>query len=205
MSTPNRTIDKRLLESAKKHFLAGGFLSAQLKEICEDAGITTGALYKRYKGKEELFTALVADAIRDIYNCVESKGRIDLSKMSDRQLVTSWTATYDSVIDWMRFCFERYDEFVLLIRCAEGTQFANFKHDFCQDMTEIDYTWLLEMQKRGLCRPDVDKRELHVLLTAYWESYYEPFVHGYSWEQLEHHAKIMCRFFDWQKALDIQE
>lgn len=204
MSTPDHSIDGRLLKSAKKHFLANGFLNAQLKTICDDAGITTGALYKRYKSKEELFEALVKNALKDIYECVASKGKIDLSNISNEKLIAAWTMTYDGIIEWMRFCFERYDAFVLLVRCAEGTQFANFRHEFCADMTEIDYDWLVELQQRGLCRKDVDKRELHLLLTAYWEAYYEPFVHGYSWEELEQHAAIMCRFFDWKKALDIQ-
>ncbi len=43
----------RILESARNEFLANGFEKASLKAICEGAGVTTGALYKRYKGKED--------------------------------------------------------------------------------------------------------------------------------------------------------
>ena len=43
---------KRLLDSARKHFNEKGFLNAQLSDICRDAGVTTGAVYKRYKGKK---------------------------------------------------------------------------------------------------------------------------------------------------------
>ena len=66
MSLPDATIDGRLLESARRHFLEKGFLNAQLKDICDDADVTTGALYKRYRGKEELFDALVAGTLREI-------------------------------------------------------------------------------------------------------------------------------------------
>ena len=59
MSVPDRSIDPRLLASAEAEFLNKGFVKSDLKTICENAGITTGAVYKRYKGKEDLFCALV--------------------------------------------------------------------------------------------------------------------------------------------------
>ena len=47
MSKPDRSIDPRILESAKEEFLDKGFLGASLNNICRKAGVTTGALYKR--------------------------------------------------------------------------------------------------------------------------------------------------------------
>ena len=52
MSNRDTSIDPRLLESARKEFMEKGFIKAELKTICENAKITTGAVYKRYKGKE---------------------------------------------------------------------------------------------------------------------------------------------------------
>ncbi|WP_312355617.1 TetR/AcrR family transcriptional regulator, partial [Aminipila sp.] len=63
MAKPDRSIDPRILESAKKEFLERGYETASLKTICENAEITTGALYKRYRGKEDLFCAVVADTV----------------------------------------------------------------------------------------------------------------------------------------------
>ena len=51
MAVRDTSIDPRLLESARKHFREKGFLGAQLSDICKDAGVTTGAIYNRYKGK----------------------------------------------------------------------------------------------------------------------------------------------------------
>ena len=50
MAVPDHSIDPRIFESARKEFLENGFEKASLKAICEGAGVTTGALYKRYKG-----------------------------------------------------------------------------------------------------------------------------------------------------------
>lgn len=55
MAKPDHSLDPLILESARKEFLVNGFEKASLKEICDRAGVTTGALYKRYQGKEALF------------------------------------------------------------------------------------------------------------------------------------------------------
>lgn len=62
MSVRDTSIDPRLIQSAREEFITNGFLKADLKSICENAGVTTGAVYKRYKGKEELFEAVVKNA-----------------------------------------------------------------------------------------------------------------------------------------------
>ena len=64
MSVPDRSIDSRLLSAAMEEFLDKGYENASLKEICRKAGVTTGALYKRFDGKEDLFHALVADTVK---------------------------------------------------------------------------------------------------------------------------------------------
>ena len=50
---------ERLLISAKKEFVEKGYLQASLRNICKNAGVTTGALYFFFQDKEDLFAAVV--------------------------------------------------------------------------------------------------------------------------------------------------
>ena len=50
MAKPDTSIDPRIMDSAKEEFRTLGFEKASLKSICQRAGVTTGALYKRYAG-----------------------------------------------------------------------------------------------------------------------------------------------------------
>ena len=95
MSVPDRSIDPRLLSAAKKEFLQKGYKTASLAEICRAAGVTTGALYKRYEGKEALFSALVADTIRDMEEYTAEIGNEDLSKYTDQELFDSFCMKND--------------------------------------------------------------------------------------------------------------
>lgn len=201
MAKPDRSIDPRILESAKKEFLAGGFEKASLKAICEDAGITTGALYKRYKGKEDLFCAVVADTVADLNAFVERKRAVDPKDLSDDALIKAWDMDEEVMMQWLRFLYEHHDGFVLLIKCAEGTVYANFQHDWVEKMTVSTYDYFREAQKRGLTRVSISKEEMHILLSAFWTTIYEPFIHNYTWEQIEAHSKLVCGLFNWRRVL----
>lgn len=61
MAVKNHELDGKIIEAARHAFLEDGFLNASLHRIARDAGITTGALYTRYRGKDDLFRSLVGD------------------------------------------------------------------------------------------------------------------------------------------------
>ena len=48
---------KKILECGKKIFKEKGFEKANLREICAQAGVTTGAFYGHFEDKEALFSA----------------------------------------------------------------------------------------------------------------------------------------------------
>jgi AcrR family transcriptional regulator len=62
MAMIERTEKKRLqiMEGARAVFLAEGFDGASMEAIAQAAGVSKGTLYTYFKGKDELFTALVA-------------------------------------------------------------------------------------------------------------------------------------------------
>jgi len=45
----------KILDCGRKHFLKNGFEKASLRDICKDAGVTTGAFYRHFNDKNELF------------------------------------------------------------------------------------------------------------------------------------------------------
>lgn len=202
MAIPDHSIDPRILESAKKEFLAHGFEKTSLKTICENAGVTTGALYKRYKGKEDLFCAVVVDTLEDLKSIAAEKGGRDVKAMSDDELVKAWDMEEDYMMWWFSFLYKRKEGFVLLLKCADGTRYSNFQHDWVEEMTNSTNAFLQEAYRRKLARVEISNEELHILLSAFWATIYEPFIHNYSWHQIEDHCKIVCRLFNWNKCLD---
>jgi AcrR family transcriptional regulator len=62
----------QLIEAALRVFLRRGFHGASLDEIADEAGYTTGAVYSNFKGKDDLFLAVLdAEAQRRLPQHVE--------------------------------------------------------------------------------------------------------------------------------------
>jgi AcrR family transcriptional regulator len=203
MSVPDRSIDPKLLEAAKNEFMEKGFEMSSLASICAGAGVTTGALYKRYSGKEDLFATIVSDTIKDLEEVFQQK-KIDLSKATDQQIFDAWTMSEEENLQWMKFLYERREGFTLLVRRAGGTRYGNFTHDWAERMNRVDYEYYLEARRRDMTSADITQEEMHALTSAFWALYYEPFIHGFTWEQMEKHVRTMCGFVDWHRALGIE-
>lgn len=204
MANKDKSIDPVLLKSAREQFLAKSFADASVQEICKNAGVTTGALYTRYKGKEELFEAVVEDAVQ-VLNDIAKAAETDIEHLSDRDLLAPWYADAAGLSRFFDLFEGVRDSFVLLLTCAEGTKYRHFHHDFAQQLTEIDYRYYAEAHRRGLAGETISKETLHVLLTAYWELFYEPFIHGMSRDEMTALCQTIAKLIDWKRALGLPE
>ena len=202
VAVADKTIDPKILASARAEFLKKGFEGASLKDICAHAGVTTGALYKRYAGKDELFCAVVRQTVEDLDGIMEEKkGRLSKG-MDDKALMDAWYMDFDYMMWWFDYLYQRYDDYVLLLKCAAGSSYGDFTHLWVERMTESTYAYYEEAYRRGISKEEVSREEMHILLSAFWTSIYEPFVHGMKRDQIENHCRLVCRLFDWQKAFE---
>ena len=205
MSVPDKSIDPRLLASAEAEFLDKGFIKAELKTICENAGITTGAVYKRYKGKEDLFCAVVDDIAEQLDLFLKKRSGIDFSMLSDKVIYDLWQMTYDSMLPLFSLLYQHRDTFTLLIDKAAGTRYENFNHEYVTKMSYAYEQFYAEAKKRGLAKAEVSREEFHVLISSFWTCVCEPIIHDMSWKQIEEHYRIICRFFNWSDVIMLKK
>ena len=204
MAVRDTSIDPKLMDSAREEFLKRGFIKAELKTICDNAGVTTGAVYKRYKGKEELFGAVVSDVVSALDKFLEDRAGIDFSSLTDDEIRASWKMSYDTMIPMFRMLRSYGDDFKILIDKSSGTRFENFSHDYVIKMSFAYEQFYMEAYKRGIAGKNVSRDEFHILLTSFWSSICEPFVHDMSEKQMEEHCLVMCRFFDWAAVVGME-
>lgn len=204
MSVRDTSIDPRLIQSAREEFTKNGFIKADLKTICDNAGVTTGAVYKRYKGKEELFLAVVKDTADTLDSYVAVRKNMDFSEMTDKEVRDTWDMNEEYMLDLFRNLWKMRDDFILLLEKSAGTIYENYSHEFALKMTDAYMQYYLEAKKRGLAKAVISKEEMHVLCTSFWTAIFEPFVHKMTWEEIEDHCKVVCRFYNWINALAIK-
>lgn len=73
-----------ILDAGRAEFLEKGFKSASLRNIVKTAGVTTGAFYGYFSGKEALFAALVEEHAKAIMNIFMS-AQEDFEKLPDEE------------------------------------------------------------------------------------------------------------------------
>lgn len=201
MANPDKTIDARILAVAKEEFLSKTYEQVSLRDVCNKAGVTTGAFYNRYQNKEELFEALVAPALSLMDEFSDQRESESYSHMDANDLIAIWKLTPQTQAGIVHVLYDNYDEFRILLCHAEGSRHANFLHDFSDDASNRSFRFIEEAYRRGLASHLIDREELHMLLTAYWSTMFEPLIHGLSREKALEHSEMVAKLFNWTEVL----
>ena len=178
---------EKLLVSAKAEFLEKGYMQASLRNICKNAGVTTGALYFFFKDKEDVFASLVEEPLLGLHKMMKEhywdemklaeRGGIQLHDMTDD------LAAAKAIIHYM---FQHYDAFQLLLGKSQGSRFENVIDEFVT-ITEKHYRILADAFSKQTGSEQVEDTMLH------WISHMciDAFVHMLTHEVSEEEA-LQC-------------
>lgn len=199
MSNPDKTIDPRLLEAAKHEFLNKGFMNASIRTICTDAGVTTGAFYKRYKTKEALFNTLVSPTIDELLGML---GRIEKDEIKgleeNEDLDVIWDNPNDDLKRFINYIYDHYDVFRLVFCSSEGTSYSNFVHELVELACKGTMTVMGKAYKKKLIAYMPEEEELHILLTAYYDAVIEAVRHNLPKDKALNYCDSLKRLFNWK-------
>ncbi len=201
MSKRNTTLDPKILESAKKEFLTKGFLDASLQKICTDAGVTTGSIYRRYRGKEELFVDVVKPAIELFEHLLEDGIEINEQRAIENRMNDSWLESEATVTFWVKEIYKEHESVKILLSGADGTMYANFTHDFIEKNFSLSYDFMKVLEEQGKCSITLSYVEYHILLTSFWTALFEMIVHDVTLEEALAFVPKICQFFAWERLI----
>ena len=183
-----------ILSCAKKVFLEKGYRDASLRVIAQEAGTSTGSIYTRFGDKEGLFEAIVgpaADQLAEIFLKIQ-KDFHNLSEDTQRAEMGQYTA--DHQMRMLDCIYEHFDEFRLLLDCAEGTRFSAFLDKLID--IEVDYTYKYmevigcESVKSGL----ITEEFIHIVTTAYFNGMFEVVRHRMERADADKYIRLLNRY-----------
>ncbi len=176
---------KKLKKAAFKEFSEKGFMKASLRNICKEAGLTTGALYFFFSDKEDLFDSLIEEPLKKLNAAIENHFIEEMStskKMAGENLNIAEMAAAqgfedDKAIarDIVHLLFEYRESFELLLTKAQGTRYENIR-DMIVDKVEDHYTGLYVMMKGIESHKKLSKEDKFII---HWMSHdqIEVFIH----------------------------
>ena len=186
----------------KKEFLTYGYAAASLRRICKNAGVTTGALYKRYSGKEELFGKLVAPTLGALAVLVQEHVRQDYVLLEKGTVSQMWDDSEAHLEQIMSFIYDHEEGLRLLLFKAEGSRYAGFKQTAVAAVTDETYHYVeLVHEENGQKEALLSKKHLELAMRAYFTAIFEPLLYGWSKDEALLFCKTIDRLFNWSEIL----
>lgn len=193
MTKPLEDTSQRILKCAKQEFLEKGFSDASLRTIAAKAGTTTGSIYSRFGGKEELYAAIVepaADHVAGMFEEIQKEfHQMDATEQS--KLLESYaTSGMEQMLDYI---YDHFEEFQILLDASYGTKFQDFVEHLVELETEYTYKYLdtIRFQKEG----SILTREFtHIMNKALFESYFEVVRHKMPKEKAVSYIRMLEQY-----------
>ncbi len=196
MSKQDESINPRILEAAKAEFLTCGYEAASTNVICRNAGVTTGALYKRYAGKDELFCALVSP-VADEFKALLEKAQTDFHhKTPQEQDAAAITAEADGAF-FLNYVYAHFDEFKLLINCSRGSSYEGYMDQLADILVQSTERYINNCGREvEICGTKVTHETIHILVSSYLYGLFEPVSHNMRFADAKIYAQQIKHFFD---------
>ena len=187
MANQDISITPRLLENAKKEFKRNGFEKSSLNVICKNAGITTGALYKRFSTKEDLFNSLV------------EKPANRLKEFLDKE-----HSAYKNEDGFIGLIYEYKEEFLMILNLSGGTKYEFYFDEISKIITDATMQFIRTNNKS-----DVDEFILyelvHILVSSYIKGILVPLSQNMNLNEANIYIQHVKKFFyaGWKDLLRI--
>ena len=126
MANRDHTLDGRIDAAAMQEFLRDGYEKASLRKIAAAAEVTIGAIYTRYRTKDELFCALVQPLIQRIGQTFERLRQQYYGSTGEprpEQLAASMQMESNAILHLL---FDDYDRAMLLLCRSAGSSLETF-------------------------------------------------------------------------------
>lgn len=95
----------------------------------------------------------------------------------------------------MKYVYENFDAFKLIVCKAEGTRYENFLHDAAQLGEESTLAFIEQFRSKRKKLNDFSMKEFHLLTTTYIDAIFQAVRHDFTRDEALHYAGTLDEFF----------
>lgn len=194
VESSSATLEK-IQQAALTEFLDKGFLSASLRQIVKNAGVTTGAFYGYFSCKEALFASIVEPHVAALMGRF-MEAQTSFAGRPEAEQPEHMGEDSESCLDWMvdYICQNREPVKLLLCR-AEGTGYESFVHNMVE--VEVEYTlrYMEVLRRLGRRVPTLSRSLCHIIASGMFNGLFEVVIHDMPYEQALRDVKQLRAFY----------
>lgn len=184
----------KLLASAKAEFLEKGYLQASLRNICKNAGVTTGALYFFFQGKEDIFAALVEEPLQKLQLMMKKHYEDEIDQVVDeKNMKEDFSEDLEVASAILHFMYQYFDEFQLILTKSQGSRFENAADQFVE-FTEKHYRIYLDYVSESNGYERLDDYLVHWIAHMHIDIFIHMLMHERSEEKAQKNLKATIAY-----------
>ncbi len=182
-------------QAAKTEFMEKGYLSASLRNIVKNAGVTTGAFYGYYKSKEELFDALVEKHANYIFAVLDQHmsefNEIPVQEQSVQMSEIS-NSGIGIILDYL---YQYKDEFKLLLLYSDGTRYSEFVHQLVEKEARATKEYMNNLNEMEHTFLPISDDLIHMISSGFFTGILETVIHDMPKEEAKKYVAQLSRFY----------
>lgn len=197
MARDKAVTNAKIIQCMKEEFLIHGYEKASLNRISAKVGITTAALYKHYKNKEDMFYFLVKETLSDFDKLTEDS-------QEQMEMVEEYNPfAFDWAKIWVDFIYDHYLGMKLLICCSKGSPYETFEEDLIASEAKGNKAFSEMLRKSGKLNNSISDIQWHMLATAYVHLIFEVVRHDMTKDEAVDHVRFVCNLLypGWKQLL----
>ena len=191
MAVKDHRLDPKITEAARAEFLEKGFQKASVHQIARRAGITTGALYTRYSGKDELFASLVVEPLKQAMEEPRPFDTLYIEAQESRDPEKILEVIRAEERFYLDMLFDHYDACVLLFCRSEGSRLEAALKAMMDRKTQATLEFLRELSGT---RADLDG--VGLIMNEQFNLYRQVLEKGYTREKAVQCMSQVERFME---------
>ena len=176
MASRDHNLDQPIIDAAFNEFMEKGYAKASLRNIASNASVTIGAIYTRFKTKDELFYSLVEPLIKRISEVfATSKSDYSNVRIDNKEgFLLAMKHESDMILHLL---FDDYDRAKLLLCKADNSSLSNF----FDQLTDLKIEETIKYFKMTKIKTNRDVIKL--VIKAEFDIYYQMIDGGYKLEE----------------------
>lgn len=199
MATKDHSLDDKIVSAARKEFMEYGFQKASINRIAKRAGVTTGAIYTRYDGKDNLFCSLVSEALEEISAAAEPLRELYYKAMATRKADDFLYAMRQEQELYLDLIFQYYDAATLLFCKSEGSSLSARLARIIEAKGSETAAFF-----QSIARQPVSANGIKTVIAATFDCYRLILSHGYNREEAAICMRTVEMFFEtgWKQLFE---
>ena len=154
-----------IMKAAREEFLTRGYEAASIRNIAARAGLTGGALYKHFKGKEEIFSALLDPVYQEMLELYRSETERNREILLADGVAAFEENSAESSHLLLDFIYKHFDEFQMMFHAPEGSKYADIREKMVRLEMESSKVQEESAKTVGLHSIGIPEETLHIFFT----------------------------------------